>query len=142
MRMLPIRAFDKSPPRQRMIERHRLGWGREYYRTGSQLVWSEVRKFFRVERTLGDGHVAGCLHESRKLFVRDVGAVDPKAFHFDLVNRLRVFHVIGSHPETSARNPNHAWWSIVRSGRPGSVKNPCRLDQCRRLQGVTRDSAV
>src|SRR4030081_986351 len=35
LRMLPVRASDKSPPRQRMIERHRPRWRREDHRSGS-----------------------------------------------------------------------------------------------------------
>ena len=33
--MTPVRASDKSPPCQGVIERHRPGWRREYYRAGS-----------------------------------------------------------------------------------------------------------
>jgi hypothetical protein len=29
------------------------------------------------------------------------------------VNRLRIFHVLGSHPEASSRYLHHACWSIL-----------------------------
>src|SRR5579863_2849008 len=140
--MAPIRAPHKPPPCEWICQRDRSGRWREDHSAGSQLAGQEVGKLFRVEWTLGNSHIASRLHESCEFLIRNVISIYPKSLHFHLMNRLSVLHVIGSHPEASARYPHHACRSIVRGGKPGRVENLRGLDQCRRVQGVTRNSAV
>jgi len=125
-----------------MIERHRTDRSCEYNGAASEIFCREARKLFRVERTFGNRHIAGCFDESCKFFIRYICPIHPKAPYFDLMDWLGIFHVIASHPEASAWYPNHAIGSAMRSvrfGRRGEVR---LVNQGRCLQGVTRDSGI
>ena len=47
----------------------------------------------------------------------------------DLMHRLRIFHVIGSHPEAAARNPRHSRRILMRIGFGSNRNNICRFNQ-------------
>ena len=104
--MPPVRARRVAPPLQRIVERHRPSRRREHRRAGDQLVARHAGKVLRVGRPLGDGDVAGGLHEPLRTAALVTGVASiQKPSTRDQVHRQRVGHpaVLASHPERAAR---------------------------------------
>ena len=92
-------------------------------------------KIFGAGRLLGDGDVAGRLHERGELFVRHFGGVHPEAVDEDAMHGTRigrglhpddvahVRRVLRPHRELPARNPHHA---VGRGRRRRDAVFECR----------------
>ena len=106
--MPPVRALGERPPLAEVAEADRMVGRREHQRARIDHVREHSGIILRIGRDLGDGDVAGSLHELPELPVRHGMAVHPEAIHGDAMRRgfFRIM-LVRAHAESAAGYPDH-----------------------------------